>query len=482
MRQINMDRRHRIFSLAKSLEEIANARHSLLLQLEDLATREKVVQAEHNILHNLEATTSNVADEIMAMIFGMGMTISHEENPLSPWPFGEVVSLVSHRWRSIALDTPSLWTFIKYTLRPLRGCAAYLSRSRLAPVDIYIAHREVNYSLLQSINEHFGRCRSFCVFTSTKEDVQRILECVSCHTVPLLRKLSMGSYHPNLKFPAQLFPLGAPNLKIVQLMGLNFETIPQAFCLPAFEAVTHLRLSHVNINNVESYISFRVVLEALQHLSHLELHLQTIPELPPQLPIVLPALKFLRVDFTCRMNLNYINKYIHSSSLISLSLSGWIKGENALDESNLVKSHFPSLRHLFLTGRVSAALPQFDSLAKTYQGIERMTCRAHFDRIGDDIEDILAAILGNPAGEDEEDASRLPWPKMHAIAVEDMRKPVDASALRSIILKLRGTGSSIHTLLLPQVCVADGDVEALRDIIKIEYCGNEWPKPFSFFF
>ncbi|KZP12789.1 hypothetical protein FIBSPDRAFT_869927 [Athelia psychrophila] len=179
------------------------------------------------------------------------------------------------------------------------------------------------------------------------------------------------------------------------------------------------------------------------------------------------------------MDLNYINKSIHAPSLTSLSLSGWTGGENALDESNLAESNFPSLRHLFLTNHVSAALPQLDLLAKIYQGIERMTCRTDRDRTGEDIEDILAAFLGNSAGEDEEDSCRLPWPKMHAIAVEDMRKPVDASALRSIILKLQEAGSSIHTLLLPQVCVADGDVEALRDIIKIEDCRDGWPTPFN---
>ncbi|KZP14693.1 hypothetical protein FIBSPDRAFT_868072 [Athelia psychrophila] len=84
----------------------------------------------------------------------------------------------------------------------------------------------------------------------------------------------------------------------------------------------------------------------------------------------------------------------------------------------------------------SAALPQLNSLAKIYQGIERITCRADRDRIGEDIEDILAAIWGNPAEGDEGASNRLPWPKIHTIAVDDMRKPVDPSALRNIIDKL----------------------------------------------
>ncbi|KZP08103.1 hypothetical protein FIBSPDRAFT_270169 [Athelia psychrophila] len=109
--------------------------------------------------------TSNLPNELLAMIFEADMPIYREEGPVlgALLKSGKVFSHVSHRWRSIALDTPSLWTEIHYNDQPLRACTEYLSRSRKAPLDIYINapcfDRELTSSLLDSLSENIGRCR-----------------------------------------------------------------------------------------------------------------------------------------------------------------------------------------------------------------------------------------------------------------------------------------------------------------------------------
>lgn len=62
---------------------------------------------------------------------------------------------------------------------------------------------------------------------------------------------------------------------------------------------------------------------------------------------------------------------------------------------------------------------------------------------------------------------------------EGLQKPIDASVLRRIAPKLQKLGSSIQTLLLPKPCFGDGVVESLKDIIKIEAIGDEWPTLFG---
>ncbi|KZP08100.1 hypothetical protein FIBSPDRAFT_965094 [Athelia psychrophila] len=486
-----MDRRQRLLSLSKRLEEMATTRRNLLLQLEGLDAQEQAVQLEHNILHNLDAPTLNLPNELLSMIFEAGISIYREKDPVlgARSDFGQVISHVSHHWRSIALDIPSLWTEICYNHHPLRACTAYLSRSRKAPVDIYINRpyfdRELTSSLLDSLSENIGRCRSLYIAPAGPEFQQQVLECTSRYAAPLLRSFSISDSYYATQFSAPLFASGAPRLRIVQLVGLNLNAAFQAYCTPAFEAVTHLELSEVYIHSSESYTSFRAILVALQSLQHVELRLAGLDPLTHhgQPPIVLPALKLLHMEFAeCCSDFDFINRCIRAPSLISLSLAGWYREYKALDESILADSHLPSLRHLFLSNHVSAALRQIDALSKAYPHIERLTCRVNLARLGEDIEGVLEAMTGSTAEEDGEGRApdgRIRWPQMQSIALEGLREPIDATGLRRTVLKLRKPGSSIHTILLPRACFNDGDVECLKDIMKIEVVEAEWPTPFE---
>ncbi|KAF7978773.1 hypothetical protein HWV62_44814 [Athelia sp. TMB] len=466
------------------LEEIAVAKQKLFFQLEELNMQERAVQLEHNVMHNLDAPTSNLPDEILAMIFEAGSCFG-----LPPkYHFGELVSHVSHRWRRIALTTPWLWAEIRVATkqsnfpwplmsgqleeRPKIGfksltesVAHYLSRSKSIPVEIYFSDfcdRDVAPDLLKILGHHNGHFQSFNLFTRKSKNLEQILESVSHQEATLLESFSVGETK-EMQFTSRLFPHGAPRLRTVHLHSFDITTSP--LCLPAFGSVSHLKLSNLNIEDRVAYGCFRGFLGALQTLSHLELSILFFAQLD-LLPIVLPSLLFFMLDaVACPAAFNYLINALHAPSLTSLSL-------NRLDESEELTqptiSHFPSLQHLILT----QALSQFAMLATVFPNIERLTCCLVED---EDVDDLVDAIFYGDGGP-------LKWPKMRSIAVSVSQvDSFDVSQLCNLVEELQ-IGRSMRKLLLPKSHIAKMDVcemEELREMIEVEEFIDEWSLPFQ---
>ena len=164
MRQINEQRRQRVQVLSGRLAEIEKQTCNLLVQLEDLAAKAAAVRSEYNTLLNLDAPTSDLPDEVLALIFEIGTRSNWE----SARDFQVLVSHVSHRWRAIALATAQLWASIRYIgttgsipPRSTGEVLAYLSRSRLSPLDISFQAEDsqnMDLALIQSIMQHMGHC------------------------------------------------------------------------------------------------------------------------------------------------------------------------------------------------------------------------------------------------------------------------------------------------------------------------------------
>ena len=124
--------------------------------------------------------------------------------------------------------------------------------------------------------DHMQHCQSLRVSSIFDDSCRKLLAFASRHPTPLLLSLTLTSDDLFKEaFPKPLFPLGAPNLRTVNLNGFHTSTrhdVP--LCLPIMQSVTQLRLSNVELNGTESYNSFRSVLMALHALSPLELHHQ----------------------------------------------------------------------------------------------------------------------------------------------------------------------------------------------------------------
>lgn len=120
-RNDNMHRRHRVASLSQRLEGIFAERRKLILQLKELDVQARAVQLEHDTLWNLDAPTSNLPDEVLAMVFEAGMHFYKDSD------FGALVSHVSRRWRIIALATARLWVNITFSRAEDRMGTIYMS-------------------------------------------------------------------------------------------------------------------------------------------------------------------------------------------------------------------------------------------------------------------------------------------------------------------------------------------------------------------
>jgi F-box-like len=132
---------------------------SLQSQLEALQTR-KLNLLAHNALIN------RIPPELLSRIFELGV---YESNDLLP-----ILSLVSRHWRSIALSTPSIWSYIRLDntwgysrhMSFLRKLKVHLERSQDCKflLDTDCRYLDISNELPQIMTElepHLHRCFSF---------------------------------------------------------------------------------------------------------------------------------------------------------------------------------------------------------------------------------------------------------------------------------------------------------------------------------
>lgn len=290
MREIKGERRQRILLLSKRFEELSAVRHKLFIQLEDLDARIKNIEQEHNALLNLDAPTSNLPAETLAMIFEAAMELEEDldhEEILTP-QIGELVSHVSRHWRNVALATPRLWANLRLfrvhvygsfnhwkepriqqaRKQMLERAAVYLSRSKTSHITIRIGElRRNDYTpdFLRLISHHIGRCRRLVIEDASLQSVPVMLKFLQHQSVPLLTSFEFASVGLILNepteegvpegFQAQVFSPGAPRLETV-LLDLD-SPYHLRFFTPALASVTTLCLKRMKIDSLEVYDIFR---------------------------------------------------------------------------------------------------------------------------------------------------------------------------------------------------------------------------------
>ncbi|KAF7970154.1 hypothetical protein HWV62_24852 [Athelia sp. TMB] len=499
MPRFNGDRRRHALLISERLEGIAAARRKLVLQLEELDEQAKIMQHEFNVLHNLDALTSNLPDEALAMIFEAGALPGSTH-----WPhFGVVVSHVSSRWRRVALSTARLWTEIvwrasdslvwrsKQTEQSLKARAiAFLERSRFAPLDITILqYRLEGFSpdFLQLLNDHIGRYRNLCIKDVQQSGLVKVVESLS-NTASLLSSIDLSSENMEFDIDIQLpllFPSGAPCLKTVQLHNIDSDFIQLS--LPAFGSVASLRLTGLAVEDtLEGYEAFRNALMALQSLHHLELQLEYyLDDDISDLPVVLPTVQFMRLQAPPG-HLDTVIRSFKAANLLALSLEGWNGLEYEIGMEDLSTLRFPSLEHLILTG-ISVNKPFLDAYAQRFPDITRLTCQVYPNAPGCDIDYVLTPICHGTQkyeypdfiGPPEIDVEWDRWPKLEVIAVSATDTPLDPLLYTTVSIATFVT--SLRKLMLPHALCAQvgADVMAkLREEVQVEDYILDWPTPF----
>lgn len=138
-------------------------------------------QAGLNRVRNAKTPTCRIPDTILSMIFSKcGSSFKY----IAPQAtFVKSICAVCHHWRTVALNTPTLWSDIVMDAGALTPrVRAYLERSKNAPLFFQLHAENVeklwnaqHYKRwFDSLEPHLARCNIFCLFTSNHETAQKI--------------------------------------------------------------------------------------------------------------------------------------------------------------------------------------------------------------------------------------------------------------------------------------------------------------------
>ncbi|KAF7982982.1 hypothetical protein HWV62_24582 [Athelia sp. TMB] len=511
-------RRRRALLLADRLEELAKARHQLVLRLEELDAQARVVQLEFDELQNIDAPVSNLPEEVLAMVFEAGVLLDE----LPRFEFATVVSHVTRRWRSVALATPRLWNTIFWDLGPeeledseetekppqqallenlekeTNRVAIFLSRSMPAPIDIYISRvRETVFdcdhaamkSMVKLLHANFHRCHHLSIRDGDMWCMEQILEGLCFGPAPIvIRSIDWGIAYDYEEIPPLIggFSYSAPQLKIAQLD--RFEVLTILYFQSAFRQLVSLRLiGNILIEQDQALLARALLsMKALDHLELVEFR-ECTPYAPP---LVHPTIRFLHLHLALRYDEHDIDiQRFRAASVTTLSIDCARRplGDIGFTLEAPPQNAFPSLQHLILLN-IKERSPNLDATAHIFPNIKRLTCQGADP--GFEVGHVLAAmgahaIEGNVASTT---GVSLHWPKLHSIAASGPDEPLHAgtpdSQLDSQVAALQAAGIPVRKLLLPQSLVAhvgEDMMVKVGELVEVEDFRLDWPTSFARF-
>ncbi|TDL21199.1 hypothetical protein BD410DRAFT_307904 [Rickenella mellea] len=149
----------------------------------------------------LEDGIKRLPDDVLAIIFEMGRHFNEDD----PYQFAVCVSHVSHRFRSVALATPSLWTTISDSYGE-NQTREFISRSGRLDLDIKMPHNSSIESFLEALKDTSYRWSSLEIIEQETEDVMMQLGMTD---LPQLRYLTYAC-------PVELSAFSIPRLSQVE--------------------------------------------------------------------------------------------------------------------------------------------------------------------------------------------------------------------------------------------------------------------------
>ncbi|KAF7980802.1 hypothetical protein HWV62_36885 [Athelia sp. TMB] len=497
MPRTNLDRKDTLSKRLGELAQVQAATPNSPHELEKLEKQIKVAQRELCSLHNSDAPISTLPDEVLAMVFEEGVVLNSSEGH-----FGSLMSHVTHRWRSVALATPRLWSEIVWsipcTVQEIERVSTFLSRTGTSPVEIHFlpyvsasASRKIPSEFIQLIYNHISHCAHIYIWDIDSCYLSIVLEGLSCHQAPMLRSIVLGIdrgyFEPRPILNAHISPFEAPLLTTAHLSWIQASDL--AFCLPAFENLATLKLTHLYINDREEKecLSFRDTLMAMPRLYCLDLQLRMSVGSFGLYEVLLHTIEFLRID-ACQGALEGVINSIHAKSLTTLYLVRRDDlGETRFAGEENWASHFPSLQHLILENGIQE--PQdLDVISRRFPSIKRFTYGLPWGSEAGHVGHVLDSIcLAAKHDDNETDISMphsnigrpvIPWPELDTIAFSTLDETdTSITMLYERISKLQSAGYHIRKLKLPKRIFARvrEDIEHLQSIVNLEEYSLEWP-------
>ncbi|KDQ58513.1 hypothetical protein JAAARDRAFT_176490 [Jaapia argillacea MUCL 33604] len=324
------------------------------------------LKVKRNDILARRALIAGVPPEILSRMFELGV---HDSIPLL-----HSISLVSRHWRNIALETPSLWSYIKldYNWGYSRSAAfqqkmkLYLERSQACKLFVDLDCRYLDLatelsSIMADLSPHLSRCFFFRVSVQDW-DWMAIIRMNARELGPNLESLYLrvDPCDSEDQTPHTVLSQPCPRLKTIVLEYTPLISIRTE--LPALETLHLIRDQRYTTSSSSSRIgiSMKDLLEIVETTPTLrELRFQsaafildgtdlfrTTPSLAP-----LPALRNLSFHFLDTINLAVFLDSVSLPALQRLSVQMDCPNDDNLNWlSKLTEDRFPSLRYLDLRG------------------------------------------------------------------------------------------------------------------------------------
>ena len=392
-----------------------------------------------------------------------------------------------------------------------KRAAVFLSRSKSAPIDVYIWKlrredygREELKRMFSLLWVHLNHCRHFSITDGDAWALKQVVERTFKQPALFLSSVDLGIAHDpagefqdalrrsgDFALSEYLLPYGSPRLKTAQLDQINIASIH--LCRYAFEHLTSLRLVDIIIDE-EGHASLSSALISMQALDHLELHSFRDGALNVS-PLAQPTIRFLELHIVVPSTYHVGIQLFRASSLTTLSINclGFFGDMGfTFDPDRSPQTCFPALQHLILVNVEPSPFKLIlDGVAHTFPDIERLTWQGCQPEFG--IGNILTA-MGTRRGDGDnvwESAARAPgltlhWPKLQTIAVSGPGAAPDIPCLEldSLVFELQQAGIPIQKLMLPQSEIARAGGEMMgrvRNLVEVEDFRLDWPTPFERF-
>ena len=367
-----------------------------------------------SVEHETLAPISKIPNEVLSIIFEATQYLP----PSSPGPerssFEMILSHVTGCWRSVALNTPQLWTNIHITSQDscqVQMADAYLSRSGALPLTIHLVIDNFDLEVASAYHNliaHLPRWSRLWLHCHWQVDLDKFLAPIENSTAPCLKLIDifLGSMPNPDMIDRRIFSGGAPFLTYVRLRNLALRS-----CLPPLQSVTSLRLDEPNQALYTSPSQLASMLNELPALTHLVLSGHYGEDGAPLALIELPSLRSLHTLIFTDMFPTLLNM-ISAPHMESLLLEEISAGH--LDEfANLTfgSPKFPSLKSLTILPKPRQAftLSTWENVICVFPTVSCMTLSSH------DPCDFLISLgpQTRPGSQD----SVIPWPDLHTLTL-----------------------------------------------------------------